>query len=349
MAMPVKSMSGLEKAAVLLKSLPAEVMDKVLRRMNSQHAGVIRTELQKLKQDSQLSSKLTAVLEEAATILDAAKKKPERVGQVAAAPAPPAPTETAAKSSRVDIRLAEKPDDKPAPSEPAAETEPLRALASLPPELLSAALEMESARTISLLINWLDITVAAEIYKRLSSAKRKEVSMRFTEPPLANEELLKRIAQGVLRKCHALRDSPSQATGEQGGREKRVAALLRGLERTERTEMLTLLAQADAELVGRVKAMLYQFEDIQLMENASVQKLLSEVDVKSLSLALRGAPPDIESKILANLSKRAQGALREETELTGSVNAAKVKQGRETIVEAIQRLDERGDLVLIEA
>ena len=115
--------------------------------------------------------------------------------------------------------------------------------------------------------------------------------MRFTEQPTVNEELVKRIAQAVLQKCQLLRDSPTPAAGDQSSRDKRVAGLLRGLERTERTEMLTLLEQTDAELVRRVKLMLYQFEDIERMENTSVQKLLAEVDVKSLALALGGAPP----------------------------------------------------------
>jgi flagellar motor switch protein FliG len=338
MTMTEKAMSGLEKAAVLLKSLPGDVMGKVLGRLDARHAGIINSELEKLKNDGQLSSKLADVLEEAAHILDDAKKKPAHPAK----PQPAAP----APATQVDIRVDGKPGDPSAP--PTAPADPMRALSSLPPELLATALESENSRTISLLINGLDIEVAGEVYKRLSAAKRKEVSKRFTDQPIANEELVKRIAQGVLNKCQTLRDSPVAPAGETGGREKRMAALLRGLERTERTETITMLEQADAELAGRVKAMLYQFEDIERLENTSVQKLLSEVDVKSLSLALRGAPPEIESKILNNLSKRAQAALREETELTGNVPSAKVKQGRQTIVEAIQRLDERGDLVFIE-
>jgi flagellar motor switch protein FliG len=196
-------------------------------------------------------------------------------------------------------------------------------------------------------MNSLDIEVAGQIYKRLSPQKRKEVSLRFTQQTNVGDELIKRIAQGVLKKCQALRDSTS-TTGEPGGREKRMAALLRELERAERMEMLTALEETDAQLTGRIKALLYQFEDILRMENLSVQKLLSEIDVKTLSLALRGAPTDIESKILSNLSKRAQESLKEEISLTGVVPPAKVRQARDVLVEAIQRLDQRGELVLID-
>src|SRR5260370_38170321 len=104
-------------------------------------------------------------------------------------------------------------------------------------------------------------------------------------------------------------------------------------------EMITALEGADAERHGRVRAHLYKFEDILRMENASIQKLLSEVDVKSLALALRGAAQDIEQKILANLSKRAQEPLKEEISLTGAVPPAKVRAAQQTLVETIQRLD----------
>jgi flagellar motor switch protein FliG len=338
--MAEKLLTGLEKAAVLLKTLPGDVMGKVLRRLDSRQAGIINAELEKLKKDGQLTSKAAEVLDEAAKILDDAKKKPAR--PVKGQPAALAP------ATQIDVRLDGTPGDPPPPPAPAAPADPMPALASLPAELLAKALESETSRTISLLLNGLDIEFAGEVFKRLSAPKRREVSQRFTEQPIANEELLKRIARGVWSKCRTLSDSPSAPAGETDLREKRVAALLRSLERTERTETIALLEQADAELMARVKSMLYQFEDIERMENTSVQKLLSEVDVKSLALAMRGAPEEIESKVLANLSKRAQAALREETELSGNVPAAKIREGRKTIVEAIQRLDERGDLVLIE-
>src|SRR5207237_2674559 len=113
-------------------------------------------------------------------------------------------------------------------------------------------------------------------------------------------------------------------------------------------DVLTALEENNAELAGRLKAMLYQFEDILRMENTSVQKMLSEVDVKSLALALRGAPPEIEGKLLSNLSKRAQESLKEEISLTGAVPPSKVREARDALVAAIQRLDQRGELVFNE-
>ena len=351
-------MTGLEKVAVLLKSLPTPVVDKVMRYLDARHAGLLSAELAKVAKQADLPHKLSGVLDEAVNMLEGARQPnkgntPQTPERPSAANHAPAPT--------VDIRVGDKPEQTPtatsAPAAPpakpqgpwsSANMDPLRALAVVPSELLAAALDSENARTVSLLMDCLEIEVAGQIYKRLSPAKRKEVSLRFTQQTVVGEELIKRIAQGVLKKCQALRESAVSPTAEQGGREKRMAALLRELERADRLEMLTALGEADADLTARVKALLYQFEDILRMENTSVQKMLSEVDVKSLALALRGAPEDIESKILANLSKRAQVSLKEEISLMGTVPAAKVRAARQTIEEAIQRLDQRGELMMME-
>ena len=329
-----QSLTSLEKVAVLLKSLPGDLADKVTRHLEPRHAGLIGVEIAKLKNDAGLDQKAKAVLEEVAGIL----------ARPAAAPPPKKEPIAPPPASQVDVRV----DDKLGEPAPDPHVGPLGALAALPPDLLARVLDTESARTIAILINCLDIDLAGEIYKRISPPKRKEVSLRFTEQPNVSQDLLKRIVQGVARKCQALQASATTVSTEPGERDKRIASLLRGLERAERAEMLTVLQGSDAELASRVKALLFQFEDILRMENPTIQKLLSEIDVKSLAQALYGAAPEVETKILANLSKRAQTSLKEEAELNGKLSSAVVQQARQSVVQAIQRLDERGDLMFVE-
>jgi flagellar motor switch protein FliG len=218
----------------------------------------------------------------------------------------------------------------------------------MPADLLAQALENETTRTISLLMNYLEMEIAGQIYKRLTPAKRKEVSMRFTEQATIDDGLLRRIAQAVLKKCESLRATAVTGAVDPAKREKRMASLLRGLERAERMEMLGVLEQSDAELAGRIKSMLYQFEDVLRLQNISVQKLLTQVDTKSLAQALSDASPELREKLFTNLSKRAQEALKEEIELAGTVPSAKVRPAQQAIADAIQGLDQRGELLMIE-
>jgi flagellar motor switch protein FliG len=331
--MTAKVLTGLEKAALLLKSLSPAVVDKVLATMDPKHSKQLTAELAKVSARPDLKEATARVLDEAVGVL----------GQDRPQPAATAPATAAA--AQVDARIASDAakDAAAAPNE----ADPLGAIAAVSPELLSAALEDENARTIALLMNRMEVEAAGHVFKRLSPAKRKEVSVRFTDGATVADDLLRHIAGAVLKKCEALR-STGPAAAEQGEREKRMAGLLRGLERIERMETLAALEESDAALAGRIKAMLYLFEDILRMENSSIQKLLSEIDMKTLASALYGAGAETQERFQTNLSRRAQESLKEEIELTGKVPSAKVKEARQMLEEAMQRLDQRGEFVLKE-
>jgi flagellar motor switch protein FliG len=359
--MSERKLSGIEKAAILLKSLPPGVVEKVLRHMNAQQAESLRSELVRATERNDLKELTASVLSEAAKVMTSSREKKAdapgavdvRIGASAleptsstsnagGTPSKPAPKDAASKATpttpSVEIRLASMEED----------SDPLVAIAKMPADLLAQALENETTRTISLLMNYLEIEIAGQIYKRLTPAKRKEVSMRFTEQATIDDGLLRRIAHAVLKKCESLRATAVTGAVDPATREKRMASLLRGLERAERMEMLGVLEQSDAELAGRIKSMLYQFEDVLRLQNISVQKLLTQVDTKSLAQALSGASPELRDKLFTNLSKRAQEALKEEIELAGTVPSAKVRPAQQAIADAIQGLDQRGELLMIE-
>lgn len=344
-------MTGMQKLAVLLRSLPAETVDKVLRHMDPRQSKTIAGEVTKVADDPELAEKLAKVLDEAVSMLaePAAKPAADAKAKTVSAPAADKPT-SAAVETVIDLNI----DDELAAKAAAPPTwasaqggDPRRALAQIPVELLAAALESENARTIFIVMESLKMDVAGRVYKLLSPAQRREVSLRFTEKLNISDHLTRQVAQGVLKKCQALRTSAG-ATNADEERLQRMAALLKGLERNERLEMLAMFQKTDPTLTERIKNLLYQFEIIARMENAAVQKLLAEVNLQSLAVALKGAPGEVEERITANLSKRAQEALREEISLVGNVAPAKVHEARQSVVLEIQQMDQRGELLLRE-
>jgi flagellar motor switch protein FliG len=79
-----------------------------------------------------------------------------------------------------------------------------------------------------------------------------------------------------------------------------------------------------------------------------MQKLLGEFDAKSLAGALKSAPDAIKEKVMNNLSKRARESLTEEMEFLGTLAATQIQQAQKEIVEGMQRLDQAGELVMLE-
>jgi flagellar motor switch protein FliG len=317
----MSSLSGVHKAAVLLRSLPADVMEKILAQAGPEKAGKLRAELGRLTDSKVLAGSLREVIREIDAILNGAAGADAKAGK------------------GVDVVAG----DKPTAELPA---DPIEALKSLPADALTRALETEQPRTVSLVLNLVDAARAGEIYRKLPAALRREASVYFASQPMPGQEILRRIVQAVVAKTVALETTSDGGDGT--ARVRKMADLLRQVDRAERADLLALLETKDPASAQAVKDQLYQFEDLLRMENASVQKLLGELDTKSLALALKGAAPEIEAKVLANLSKRAQETLKEEIDLLGNVSAAKAQPARKVVVDAIRLLDEKGELSMME-
>lgn len=335
------TMTGLEKVALLLKGLGPKATDTLLAQLGPGHAERVRTRIQQLPPGPEQQQAITQLLRDVAQAFSEDPGAPERKVK-AGADAPPS-----ARPAGINLLVQEDAEGEEATTADAdLPSDPLEAVRLLPPAQLARAMLGENPRTVSLLLNHLDTPHAGEIYKRLSSTMRRDVSFFFASQTMPPLEVLRRVAQGIVQKSRSLADAPAQA--DPTDRIKKMADLIRLLDRAERTELLAALAERDGDMAQKVKDLLYQFEDLLQIENASVQKLLGELDTKTIATGLQGATPAIQHKILSNLSKRAQDALQEEMDLMGSVPKSKVELGRTAIVEVIRRLDERGELIMIE-
>ena len=187
---------------------------------------------------------------------------------------------------------------------------------------------------------------ASEILKRLPPERRREATLKLARGGPGDARLQRAVARAVVRRGLSLSDDPSALEGD--GQARRLAELLRGLERDDRKEVLDNLTQNDPALAEKVKALLYVFEDLLRIEDRSVQALLAEVEMKTLAQAMTGAESDLMTKVMNNLSQRARDTLTEEMGLLGKPRATHIKEARGQVVAVIQRLDSEGKLAMIE-
>ena len=90
----------------------------------------------------------------------------------------------------------------------------------------------------------------------------------------------------------------------------------------------------------------FSFEIIVLLANRDVQKILCEIDTFLLAKALNGAGEDVQHKIYANMSKRAAILLRQDVEYMGGTYAEEMQSSQDSIVVIMQKLEEKGELVI---
>lgn len=327
--------TGWEKAAILLRALPAEVAEQVLTELGPARGQRLRTELDKRSKETEVAGDFDEVFREFEDLW----RQPDDAPPAAAEA--PTPRQLAAYRPPSDLELT--PAEEPTPSLPPLPSDPVKALNALPIDVLTAVLDGEQAHTISLVLNCLPAEKAGDVLKQLTPELRRDVSVRLSRLSESSPELLARIVRALVQKSRGIagkRDTSADA------RLEKMANMLRCLEKPERTEVLTALEEQEPEVGRRVKEMLYQFEDLLRIHDRSMQRLLAEIDSKTLSTALKGANEAINEKVLNNLSKRARETLKEEMEFLGMVPLAQVRQAQKALVDVIQRLDQAGELMM---
>jgi flagellar motor switch protein FliG len=325
------SATGEEKAAILLNSLPPEVAEGLLARLGPERGGRVRAQMQRFEQSPQPPEVLDQALEEVTQLLRQSSGDSVEISAQARAAA-------AYQESQKPEAQSEETEAAPAAGDHAGQ------LRQLKDELLANTLEGEQPRTIALVLNLLDAKQAGAVLKQLPAEVRRAVSVQLSQATAPSMDLVQRIAEALLIKSQSRKDTPVVEAGD--AKFKKMAEMLRPLEKEDRLDMLAAIEEKDPETAARLKEYLYQFEDLLLIEDRSMQKLLSEIDSKSLATSLKGASDEIRDKVLRNLSQRARDALSEEMEFLGSVPTKQVREAQKAVVEVIQRLDQAGELVM---
>ena len=100
------------------------------------------------------------------------------------------------------------------------------------------------------------------------------------------------------------------------------------------------------ELAGEIKNMMFVFDDLILLDDRSIQRLLKEVETKDLSISLKAASDEVKNKLFANVSERVAVMVKEEMEFMGPTRLSDVESAQSRIVEAVRRLEEEGQVII---
>lgn len=210
------------------------------------------------------------------------------------------------------------------------------------PKQLLSFIQGEHPQTIALIMTHLPVDKAATLLSSLPQDRQADVTKRIALMGRTSPEVLKEIEKILERKISSL--APTDYTSS-GGIQSVVDILNRSDPGTLKVVMDTLEVD-DPELAEQVKRQMFVFEDIVMLDDRGIQLVLREVDVKDLALALKGSNPEVSQKIMANMSARASQNLREDMEFMGPVRLRDVEEAQQRIVKIIRRLEETGSIVI---
>lgn len=215
-------------------------------------------------------------------------------------------------------------------------------LKDIDPKQLSGFFQGEHPQTIALVMTQLSSQQAAAVLSELTPELQAEVALRIATMEKISPEILKEI-EGTLEAHFGA--AASRDLSVTGGA-KAIAEILNLIDSSAEKNILQSLEAEDAELAAQIKNMMFVFDDMVLLDDRSIQRVLKEVETKDLSIALKAASDEVKGKIFSNVSERVAVMIREEMEFMGPTRLSDVEAAQGRIVEAVRRLEEEGQIII---
>lgn len=203
-------------------------------------------------------------------------------------------------------------------------------------------IQTEHPQTIALILAYLEPQKASVILGALPHDIQSDVSKRIAQMDTTSPEILREVERVLDKKLSTLSHEDFTAAG---GVEN-IVEILNLVDRSTEKSIIESLEEDDPELAEEIKKRMFVFEDIVLLDDKSIQKILREVDTGELAKALRGVEAEVQDKIFRNMSKRASALLKEEMEYMGPVRLKDVEETQQKIVSIIRKLEDQGEIVV---
>jgi len=325
----VGSLTGSEKAAVLLITLGTDTAGKVLRHFTDSEVEAIAYEIARI--DNVPSEVRQSVLEEFTSIATAQKY----ASQGGLTYARKILEQAVGDQQAVDImtRLTS-----------TMQTRPFEVMRKMEPEQINDFLQGEHPQTIALIISYLHPQQSAEVLRSLPEDQQADVARRLALMDRTSPAIVQQLESLLEHKFSSLM---SQDYAKAGGIDSLVEILNRVDRGTEKV-ILGRLEDSDEELAVEIRNQLFTFDDLATLDDRALQRLLREVDMHAdLPMALKASSDEVKEKIFANVSDRAEETLKEDMEYLGPVRLSMVEEAQQRIVNTVRELEEEGEIVLV--
>jgi flagellar motor switch protein FliG len=208
------------------------------------------------------------------------------------------------------------------------------------PQQLAKFIHNEHPQTIALILSHLNASQAAGLLISLPVELRPDVALRMANLDQISPEIISKIASIIGQKLKAL----GEMSRESYGGVRAVSEMFNRLDSGTSKEILESIEQNDPKLVETVRHLMFVFEDLLLLTQDSIKEMLSKVDRKILTVALKGTSEQLRDHILQTMSQRGAEMLKEDLDALGPVKIKEVDAAQQQIIAVIRQLEAEGTI-----
>ena len=207
---------------------------------------------------------------------------------------------------------------------------------------LLSFIQDEHPQTIALILSYLSPSQSALIISALPQESQADVARRIATMDRTSPDVIQEVERVLESK---LANLVNQDYTQIGGVDQ-VVEILNTTDRGTEKHIMEILEIEDPELADEIRKKMFVFEDILLLDNKAIQRVLREVDNGDLELALKGTNEEVQNAIFTNLSKRLAEMIKEDMEFMGPVRMKDVEEAQQKIVNVIRKLEDTGEIII---
>ncbi len=218
----------------------------------------------------------------------------------------------------------------------------LDSLKWMDPRAVAELVRNEHPQIIAIVLSHLDGDQAADVLKCLPERTRSDVLVRIATLDGIPPNALNELNDIMERQFSGSQNIKSSSIGGV----KVVANILNFMDSGQDQVLLGDIGKVDPDLSARIQDLMFVFDNLAELDDRTIQAILRDVPSDKLGLALRGADIKVREKITGNMSQRAAEILLEDMEVRGPVRLAEVEAAQKEILAMVRRLADEGSIQL---
>ena len=210
------------------------------------------------------------------------------------------------------------------------------------PSQLLNFIQDEHPQTIAMILSYLTSAQAALVIGALPPEKQADVAKRIAMMDRTSPDVIKEVERVLEKKLSSLVNQDYTIVGGVDA----IVNILNTVDRTTEKHIMESLEIEEPELADEIRKKMFVFEDILLLDDRAIQRVLRDVDNADLGVALKAANEEVQNVIFKNLSKRLAAMIKEDMEFMGPVRMKDVEEAQQKVVSVIRKLEDSGVIVI---
>jgi len=214
-------------------------------------------------------------------------------------------------------------------------------LSNVQDTVLASYLKNEYPQTVAVVLSKIVPGHAASVLSNLPDDFALEVVNRMLNMEAVQRDILDKVEDTLRTEFMS-----SLAQTRRRDAHEQMAEIFNNFDRQTEGRFLDALEEDNRDAADKIKALMFTFEDLAKLDNASIQTLLRHVERDQLALALKGSTERMREFFMGNMTERAAKMLRDDMEVMGPVRLKDVDQAQMGMVNKAKDLGDSGEIMI---